>query len=72
MFWKYPLHHDQYNQPDLRHHLYLSGSGTADHLTAQTPLSANGKNGGKEILPHGYTKGEAGKSVNCPTVLIPW
>ena len=27
---------------------------------------------GKEILPHGYTKGEAGKSVNCPTVLIPW
>lgn len=30
------------------------------------------KTGGKEILPHGYTKGEAGKSVNCPTVLIPW
>lgn len=27
---------------------------------------------GKEILPHGYTKGEAGKSVNCPIALIPW
>ena len=81
------------HQPDLRHHLYLSGSGTADQygnpaITKKVQFNASMiwllsllliypfllliTSPLKRLSLQMAKTGEAGKSVNCPTVLIPW